>query len=262
MSDNICRICGSEDYYRYIEFKDKKREVVVCKNCRSLRTLPYFMKDYSEEAFYCEHYLKNEELFRGFAARLVKIAARHKEKGRLLDIGCSVGFLLERASMLGFLAEGVELNRKAVEIACSKGLRVKESGLDGAGYDKDIFDVITLNHILEHIIEPNRFMRDIRRILKESGVLVIGVPNHNSLVARLYKGRWYGWGVPEHIWHFDKKSIERLLSKNGFRIKELIQNSQYFPFSKSLRKNTMAIMSHIGNIIGAGDQLIAVARKA
>lgn len=261
MQDNTCRICGSQDYRRSLRFKDKDREVVVCNGCKTFRSLPYFETDYAKQESYCEHYLKNEELFRDFAKHLLQIVVRYKQRGRLLDIGCSVGFILEEASMLGFQAEGIELNKKAVEVTSSKGLRVRECNLEAAGYGSSIFDVVTLNHILEHIIEPNRFLQDIKRILKEGGILTVGVPNHNSLVAWLYKTRWYGWGVPEHIWHFDKKSLEDLLSKNGFKKKELIQNSQYYLFSKSLRKNTMSIVAQIGNAIGTGDQLIVIAEK-
>ena len=88
--------------------------------------------------------------------------------------------------------------------------------------------------------------------------MAIGVPNHNSFAAGMFRTRWYGWGIPEHVWHFDKNSLAGLLSRNGFRIKESIQNSQYYPFSKSLRKNAMAVAARIGNTIGAGDQLIVI----
>ena len=261
MKDSICKICGSSDYRSYLKFKEKKKEIVVCLGCKTFRTMPYLETDYREQEFYCEHYLRNERLFRGFAISLMQIVARHKKEGRLLDIGCSVGYILEEASMRGFETEGIELNKKAVKIAYSKGLCVKECILDNAGYNENIFDVVMLNHILEHIIEPYKFIQDIKKILKRNGILTIGVPNHNSLIARLSRTYWYGWGVREHIWHFDKRSIYRLLSKNGFRIREIIQNSQYYPFSKSLRKNSMAILAHIGNIIGMGDQLIVVAEK-
>ena len=261
IDNNICNICGSQDYSCYLRFKDKGKQIVMCRDCRTFRTLPYFMMDYSGQEFYCEHYLKNEELFRGFASSLLEIVARHKQGGRLLDIGCSIGLILDEGSGLGFQTEGIELNEKAVDVACSRGLCVKKCSLDGAGYDENIFDVITLNHILEHIIEPNTFMRNIKRILKDNGILTIGVPNHDSLVARLYRTRWYGWAVPEHTWHFDKKSLADLLHKNGFKIKDMIQNSQHYPFSKSLRKNTMAIIARIGNKVGAGDQLIVIAER-
>ena len=192
---------------------------------------------------------------------LIRLIKRHKEKGSLLDIGCSVGFLLEEARNQGFDAEGMELNKKAVDIAASKGFNVKRCMLNEAGYDSEKFDAVILNHILEHINEPNDFLYSIFKIMKKDGILVIGVPNHDSLVARLLKRNWYGWGMPEHLWHFDRKSLKYLLAKNGFIIKEIIQNSQHYPVSKSLRKNAIAMLAHIGNMVGLGDQLIILAEK-
>lgn len=259
MMNNNCKICNSTDFRDYLNFKDKK--VVVCKDCKTFRTFPYPAADYSEHEFYCEHYIKNEKLYRGFARDMVGIAQRYKNKGRFLDIGCSVGFVLDESRKVGFEAEGLELNKKAVDVAHSRGFRVKCCDLNNAGYFEDHFDVVVLNHILEHIAEPSIFLQEIKRILKREGILIIGVPNHGSLVTGVYRKRWYGWGLPEHVWHFDKKSLRSLLQRGGFVVKDMIQNSQYYTFSKSLRKNTMAMVARIGNIIGTGDQLIVMAAK-
>ena len=223
--------------------------------------MPYFLMDYSSREFYCEHYIKNEKLFRGFAGDLVQRISKHRREGRLLDIGCSVGFLLEEALKLGFEAEGIELNEKAVDFARSRGLTIKNCGLENSGYKDNTFDAVCLNHILEHIVEPAEFLQAVKKIIKEKGILVIGVPNHDSLIARLAGKSWYGWGIPEHVWHFDRASLGNLLLNNGFRIRELIQNSQYYPFSKSLRKNSIALAARIGDRMGAGDQLIVIAEK-
>jgi len=261
MTDGICNICGSKSRRGYLEFKDKGREVVVCGGCKTARTFPYSDIDYKEQEFYCEHYIKNEDLFRGFAKDMVGIVKRYKDSGRLLDIGCAVGFLLEEAKNSGFEAHGIELNEKAAAFTSAKGFDVRRSQLKSAGYGENSFDVVILNHVLEHIILPNTFLQEIRPVLKEDGLVVIGVPNHDSLVAGLYGTRWYGWGMPEHIWHFDRNSLESLLLKNNFKIKGLVRNSQHYAFSKSLRKNTMAVVARAGNALGAGDQLIALAGK-
>ena len=262
MTDTRCGICGVENYQKHLRFRVRNKQVVICRGCHTYRTFPYSNTDYSEQEFYCEHYIKNEKLFRGFAKSLLEVALRYKKNGRFLDIGCAVGFLLEEARSSGFKAEGIELNKKAAELVRSKGFDVMERTLNECGYAESSFDVISLNHILEHVIEPNEFLKGIRDIVKNTGIIIIGVPNHDSLVAKIYKSKWYGWGVPEHVWHFDRGSIQNLLSKNGFQIKELIQNSQYYAFSKSLRKNTMAVLAGIGARLGAGDQLIIAAQKS
>jgi len=257
--DNICSICGWGKYRVYLTVKEK--QVVVCENCQTYRTMPYFVTDYSDQEFYCEHYLKNERLFRKFARDILRIIIRYKQGGRFLDIGSSVGFMLEEAKKNGFNAEGIELNEKAVTIARSKGLVVNKCDISGAGFNENTFDVVVLNHVLEHIIDISDFIKQIKRIIALNGILVIGVPNHDSWAADLFRTQWYGWGFPEHIWHFDKTSLSGLLVKNKFKIKEIIQNSMYYQKSKSFRKNTMAILADWGDKLGRGDQIIFVAEK-
>jgi len=259
--NTVCNICNSDSFSVYLRLKDKCVDIVKCKVCNTFRTMPYPKIDYTDKEIYCEHYLKNEAAFRMFADRVINIIARHKKQGRLLDIGCSVGFMLEAASKLGFNAEGLELNKKAVDIALSKKLNVKMSGIAEVGYGKNSFDVVILNHILEHIFNPVEFIQRIGEILKNDGLLIIGVPNHDSLAANVIKCRWYGWGIPEHIWHFDRVSLKYLLLKSGLRIKELVQNSQHYSFSKSFRKNLMGSIAWFGDKMGKGDQLILVAEK-
>ena len=259
--DKRCNICNSDDFRIYLRIKDKSVDIVKCKTCNTFRTMPYPKIDYTDKEMYCEHYLKNESVFRMFADGVINIIARHKKQGRLLDIGCSVGFMLEAASKLGFDAEGLELNKKAVDIALSKKLNVRMRGIEEAGYIEKSFDVIILNHILEHIFNPVEFIQRIARILKDDGLLIIGVPNHDSLIAHVIKSRWYGWCIPEHVWHFDRISLEYLLSKNGLRIKELVQNSQHYTSSKSFRKNLIKSIAWLGNKTGEGDQLILVFEK-
>lgn len=260
--DNRCNICNSDGFRIYLRLKDKFVDIVKCKACNTLRAMPYPKIDYTDKKIYCEHYLDNEPVFRMFADSVINIIARHKKQGRLLDIGCSVGFMLEAASKLGFDAEGLELNKKAVDIALSKKLNVRMCGIEEAGYIKKSLDIIILNHILEHIFNPVEFIQRIAGILKDDGLLIIGVPNHGSLVTHVIKRRWYGWGIPEHVWHFDRISLEYLLSKSGLRIKELIQNSQHYASSKSFKKNLIKSIAWLGNKIGKGDQLILVSEKA
>lgn len=258
--DKMCAICNSEVYSSYVEFTEETG-IVKCGYCGTLRTMPYPQLSYSENEKYCEDYLKNEKRFRGIARGIVKIIARRKTKGRILDIGCSVGFVLEEAKLCGFQSEGLELNEKAVEIAVSKKLDVKKSDVKDMHYAENTFDVVVLNHVLEHILNLNEFIGLVKSILKEDGIILIGVPTYKALIPKLYKKSWGGWVAGEHIWHFDEESLGRVLLRHNFKIKEILRSSLYYPFSKSFRKNIMAIIARIGVGIKMGDQLALVAEK-
>ncbi len=255
--DKMCAICNSKVYSNYIELTGETG-VVKCGYCGTLRTMPYPQLSYSENEKYCEDYIKNESRFRGMARDIVSIIQRHKKTGRVLDIGCAVGLVVEEARKAGFEAEGLELNEKAVEIALSKKLNVKKSDIKDAHYAKNTFDVIILNHVLEHIINLNEFISLVKNALKEDGIVAIGIPAHKALIPLLYKKAWGGWVLGEHIWHFDEKSLGGILSGHDMKIKEILRSSLYYPFSKSFRKNIMGIIARLGVLIGSGDQLTIV----
>ena len=256
--DKVCAVCNSEKYRRCVGFTDGA-QVVKCCGCGILRTMPYPDLSYSENQKYCEDYVKNEPRFRGMARDIVSIIQRHKKTGSVLDIGCAVGLVLEEAKKAGFEAEGLELNEKAVEIAVSKKLNVKKSDVKDMHYAENTFDVVVLNHVLEHILNLNEFIGLVKSILKKDGIILIGVPTCIGLVPKLYKKSWGGWVLGEHIWHFDEKSLGGILSRHDMKIKEILKSSLYYPFSKSFRKNIMGIVARLGVLTGMGDQLTIVA---
>jgi predicted SAM-dependent methyltransferase len=78
------------------------------------------------------------------------------------------------------------------------------------------FSVITLWHVLEHLHDLNDNISSIKRLLKDSGKLIVAVPNHTSYDAQYYKEYWAAYDVPRHLYHFNPDSIGRLFEKHGF----------------------------------------------
>ena len=136
--------------------------------------------------------------------------------GRILDIGCGDGFFLKEVVGIGWETHGVEINRLAVEKARGNHLNVFYGDLKAAEYPTDFFDVIRLWSVIEHISKPLETLEEIRRILKQDGILIIQVPNYSSAAVRLMKERWSAWDVPRHLYHFSPETMALLLEKAGF----------------------------------------------
>ena len=82
--------------------------------------------------------------------------------------------------------------------------------------DSKNFSCITAWHSLEHVHELENIIARFHKILDYNGTVIVAVPNYRSFDARLYKNFWAAYDVPRHLWHFDKKSIKKVFSNNGF----------------------------------------------
>lgn len=139
----------------------------------------------------------------------VKLINKQIAKGTLLDIGAGTGDFLVEAKINGWATTGIEPSIKAKEIAKAKGIVFKDNI---AEISDSSFDVITMWHVLEHVPDIQHQIKELKRILKPDGVIVIAVPNYKSFDANYYGKFWAAYDVPRHFWHFSKTAIEKLFS--------------------------------------------------
>ncbi len=177
------------------------------------RSLP--SQNYWIEVLQTERQLKYDtKKFRGALEDMMMFA----EPGKLLDIGCNLGIFLDLARKKGWDAHGVELNEKARAVAEKKfGLDIYGKPLEELDLEPESFDVITLWEVLEHLTNPRDILEQAHRLLKPNGMIVILVPNCDSLAIRMMHGKTaaFGWG---HLWYFTPASLETLLNQYGFKV--------------------------------------------
>jgi SAM-dependent methyltransferase len=137
--------------------------------------------------------------------------------GKALDIGCGNGKFIQAMNSLGWQFEGVEFNPVAVDACREAGLKVFNGDLQAAGYRGNSFDLITARHVIEHVPDPNNFMREITRILKKGGRLVIETPNSQALGRRWFGTKWYANEVPRHMVLFNPDNLNMLAERHGLR---------------------------------------------
>ncbi|GGG93390.1 methyltransferase [Polaribacter pacificus] len=156
----------------------------------------------------------------------------------LLDVGCGTGDFLKQANENGWSVTGVEPNLGARNLASSKGISVFE---DLTALENQQYDVISLWHVLEHVEQLDEYLNQIKKLLKEDGVLIIAVPNFNSYDAEYYKNFWAAYDVPRHVWHFSQQAISKLMKERAmsvFKILPMKFDSYYVSLLSEKYKNS------------------------
>jgi SAM-dependent methyltransferase len=150
---------------------------------------------------------------------ILRTIERHGARGRLLDVGCSIGTSLVVARQRGWHAVGLELSRPAAQFArTAHGVDVRTATLETADFAPGSFDAVLMHHTLEHVAAPDRVLQQVFAVLAPDGVMYQSLPNHGSLKARLL-GPHFGYGITEeHLSHFSVRTLRRLVQRIGFRV--------------------------------------------
>lgn len=143
----------------------------------------------------------------------------HPAKGKILDIGAGTGDFLAAAKSNGWNIIGIEPSEKAKTIAGKKGVIFAESM---QSLEKQSFDVITMWHVLEHVPNLEEQIKELKRLLKPDGTIIVAVPNFRSFDAKYYRRFWAGFDVPRHLWHFSKKAIKQLFLKEKMKVEKIL----------------------------------------
>jgi 2-polyprenyl-3-methyl-5-hydroxy-6-metoxy-1,4-benzoquinol methylase len=137
--------------------------------------------------------------------------------GRVLDVGCGNGEMLDQYRALGWRTTGVEPGANSAELARNKGHTIITGLVEETGLAPESFDAITLWDALEHVPNPGHVVRELFRILAPSGKIYIHVPNYGSFYAKWWQDKWFMFTAPLHYYHYTSETISYLLDQNGFK---------------------------------------------
>lgn len=152
-----------------------------------------------------------------FAAISEDLTAVHPERGRLLEVGCATGALVAAAIDAGWDAMGIDVAEHAVRAGKARGLPIEVGTLDQCNFPPNTFDVIVSAHTIEHVSDPVALLAAMARVSKSGGTLVAEVPNSSSIEARALGRRWSQLKPPEHLVHFNRRSLTCALVRAGWR---------------------------------------------
>jgi 2-polyprenyl-3-methyl-5-hydroxy-6-metoxy-1,4-benzoquinol methylase len=222
-----CLLCGSSKHRP--AFNEYGVDILRCRDCGHL--FSSFAANPHYEGFWGDEVAKGEQVYWNKARRRMHqdFARRFLVggSGRLLDMGCGLGFFLKAVSpYANWEAYGCEISPAAVRYARETlGLQnVIRTRLEDADLPRSSFDLVTMWDVLEHVLRPDPLLGRCYSLLREGGICFIRTPNISVHLPRARLVRLMLGMRPtvsylqarHHLHHYSKSSIRRLLERNGF----------------------------------------------
>jgi SAM-dependent methyltransferase len=229
-----CMVCG-EDKFVQIGIENK----IPLKKCLRCGIVHAATKDYDVREYYNDFFIEQDERSWHHFSQFVydynsKRLCSLKEKSKLLDIGSGYGHFMSLMSDLGWSTVGIEPAKTPATKALGNGLKVYNSFLEDVELGEKEFDAISLWWVLEHVQDPETFLKHVAKLMKPDGILISRVPNIsfilflnklsflNSILNPLInpvsnKSCFFDiLSPPYHLWGYTRESMKTLLEKNGF----------------------------------------------
>lgn len=168
-------------------------------------------------AYYPDGYFgKRHPVFKDFFMDLrVRTMPALPPGGRVLDIGCGRGDFLMACRRKGWQVAGVEqASAPIMELRREFGLEVFATTELGS-LPAASFHVVTMWHVFEHMADPRETLREVFRLLRPGGSLIVEVPNFGSWQARMGPRYWFHLDVPRHLLHFERPTLAAMLVAEG-----------------------------------------------
>jgi 2-polyprenyl-3-methyl-5-hydroxy-6-metoxy-1,4-benzoquinol methylase len=294
-SGSRCALCGAEDGPVVLEAGGARLR--RCARCGLVRTEAGGEAPY-DEAYYSAHELADRLAASGPRERLIERAyevfmdprsswirrlpllpIRNRlgglppgslAPGDLLDVGSGDGAFMFRAQRRGWRVVGVEVNEAAVASARRAGLQVVLGDLASAEFTPSSFDVVRAWHVLEHVPDPVGLLKEMARLVRPEGVVIVGVPDFGSAARRMLGARWSGLQPQFHLHHFERRTLRQAFANAGLDVVALGSRSVGTLYATLSNRSRLLgsppawaatmLADDAFDLAGWGDSLEAVAR--
>lgn len=239
MYENIkCNLCGNdntETVYKSVpkEITEESKQTYTASS--NIITLEKIVRCKKCGLIYINPRLRKEEIMRGYSdavdeiyvsqekGRLltfqkgIRLVQKYSQKkGKILDIGCAAGYFLKVAKDAGWETFGAEPAKWMSEYGNRHfGVNIKAGTLEDAKFPSDFFDVVTMWDVLEHTTDPFSTLKEVNRIMKKGGVLIVNFPNIGDFLARLFGRKWW-FILSVHLYYFTTDTLMGMLKKTSF----------------------------------------------
>jgi SAM-dependent methyltransferase len=225
-----CPLCGGYSYSRL--FVKRGYTIVRCEECELVYANPQVDERLTHEQYRdggsSDLWVdvlaspRQLELDREKFSEILDELESYRGRGRLLDVGCSIGLFLRLAAERGWEGVGTEIGHRALAHARERfGVRVVDRPLADAGFEPTSFDVVTLNAVLEHMHEPRRTLHEVAGLLEPGGAVYLIVPNVESLACRVLHHRAATFDGRNHLTYFSRRTLRDMLEREGFEVVDM-----------------------------------------
>ena len=227
-----CNLCGSAEYSR-LHVKHGYT-IVRCNQCRLVflnpRPVPSDLASiYNEESYYggtaefenvvvgyADYLALRDHLH--FVVKELLLPLKGLTPGVSLDVGCSMGLVMDEFRQRGWIPHGVDVSSYATEYARTElGLDAFTGTIDQVDLPPESVDLATMLLTIEHIPDPKSALRSVRQLLKPGGILIVATHDVEGVWPRLVGPRWRHYNMPEHIYYFSRRTLTQMLSEVGFQ---------------------------------------------
>ncbi len=257
-----CAICKGTDYKIIYHFENWP-DLVKCQNCglTRLESLPPSDPKNRYNQDYFKNYFVNQTVFENLFAKILNKIEKYQKGGKMLEVGFGAGILLDLARSQGWETWGCEISSYAANhLKQNSNHKVFLGEIENLNLPENYFEVVIINHVLEHSPHPDKMLAATLKILKKEGILFLGLPNFSSLFSQILKTKWPGLQKEDHLWQFNRKTISALLEKTGFKIIEVKSETGFTFHAPFLRKMKETLLFFLDKI-GRGDALVVLAKK-
>ena len=261
-----CPICKSEQIGPYAMKYQKgfpHNSRTICKSCGIVFANP--VADEQElNAFYKNYYDKGnfgdlqykqktisqfENIQKATIQELLKLDRNVKYytgEGNYLDVGFGLGFHLYIAQKLGYHVYGTELDKDCIDFVQPYILTAQlyNGDLLSAKYENNQFNIINICHVIEHLIDPNSYLLELNRIVKNEGLIIVSTPNIGALAYQIFRVvNFLGFKIPlivdglEHTVIFNQKNLRTVIQNHGFLVVDQYTESVNDSFSNIWKSN-------------------------
>lgn len=209
-----------ENYSPAVSLKEKG-PIVKCASCNTVFKYNFPSEDIVKEGYeesvdtnYLKLLTEREETFKG----LLKYIEKYKKPARILDIGCAEGTLVKLAKENGWDADGIEPNKNFVNWAKDNfNLNLIQGSIPTSKLEENSYDVITLLDVIEHVPDPDAFLKTCVRYLKKGGIIFISTPDISSLPSRVMRKNWF-YILNIHLFYFSKETLLPIFRSSGLNL--------------------------------------------